>query len=276
MKPDPPLRSRFQARNIAVPTFLSQITQLKRVAPKVPQRTLERLISVGFVLRSVTSEKGVAVPEFPPQLDQAARILQYFPDTNLRCILDIMYPYPLLSGTDEEQRSIIESTYQRFDMLGHAVDQAGAMTIANQATAGYKIVGIIKEEEPSNVTSTGRIHHADVTFETIVPLGVKPTQVTVRLPAGEYPSTKLDKFVETEYHGALLATMMVAHSVGDLCIIGEKGAGKSALLRSLTSFLGYKVELIPLYKDMSARDLMQRRSTNLLGDTIWENSPLVC
>ncbi|TPX32182.1 hypothetical protein SmJEL517_g04613 [Synchytrium microbalum] len=272
---DPPLRSRFQARNIAVPTFLSQITQLKRVAPKVPQRTLERLISVGFVLRSVTSEKGVAVPEFPAQLDHAARILQSFPDTNLRCILDIMYPYPLLSGTDEEQRSIIESTYQRFDMLGHSVDQAGAMTIANQATAGYKIINIVKEEETSNLTPSGRIHHADVTFETIVPLGVKPTRVTVRLAAGEYPTTKLEKFVETEYHGALLATMMVAHSAGDLCIIGEKGAGKSALLRSLTSMLGYKVELIPLYKDMSARDLMQRRSTNLLGDTIWENSPLI-
>src|SRR4051812_28959690 len=30
-----------------------------------------------------------------------------------------------------------------------------------------------------------------------------------------------------------------------------------------------------LYKDMSARDLLQRRSTTLTGDTIWESSPLV-
>ncbi|TPX40629.1 hypothetical protein SeLEV6574_g06527 [Synchytrium endobioticum] len=271
---DPPLRSRFQARNIAVPSFLFQITQLKRVAPKVPQRTLERLISVGIVLRSVTSERGVTVPEFSSQLDHAAQILQLFPDTNLRCILDIIYPYPLLSGTSAVQRSIIESTYQRFDMLEHAVNQSGSLSGAKQATSGYKIASIVKKEESSILTPTGRIYYADVTFKKLIPLGVKPTQVTVRLPAGEYPAARLGMFVETEYHAALLATMMLAHSVGDFCIIGEKGAGKSTLLKSLTNLLGYKVELIPLYTDMSARDLMQRRSTNLMGDTIWDNSPL--
>lgn len=34
--------------------------------------------------------------------------------------------------------------------------------------------------------------------------------------------------------------------------------------------LGYSIEYIPLYRDMSSRDLLQRRSTTPTGDTIWE------
>ena len=37
----------------------------------------------------------------------------------------------------------------------------------------------------------------------------------------------------------------------------------------------FTIEYIPLYKDMSARDLLQRRATTFAGDTIWENSSLV-
>ena len=32
---------------------------------------------------------------------------------------------------------------------------------------------------------------------------------------------------------------------------------------------------MPLYKDMSARDLLQRRTTDLAGNTQWDNSSLV-
>ena len=40
--------------------------------------------------------------------------------------------------------------------------------------------------------------------------------------------------------------------------------------------LGYQpLEVLPLYKDMSTRDLLQRRVTTLDGDTTWEPSPLV-
>ena len=39
--------------------------------------------------------------------------------------------------------------------------------------------------------------------------------------------------------------------------------------------LGYDIETLPLYHEMSARDLVQRRATSPDGDTIWEISPLV-
>lgn len=34
--------------------------------------------------------------------------------------------------------------------------------------------------------------------------------------------------------------------------------------------LGYTIDYIPLYRDMSSRDLLQRRSTTPSGDTVWE------
>jgi len=42
------------------------------------------------------------------------------------------------------------------------------------------------------------------------------------------------------------------------------------------TYLGYQTYYVPLHKDISSRDLLQRRSTNSDGDTIWGNSPLVC
>ena len=34
--------------------------------------------------------------------------------------------------------------------------------------------------------------------------------------------------------------------------------------------LGYTIDYIPLYRDMSSRDLLQRRSTTPKGDTVWD------
>ncbi|CAG8853473.1 6666_t:CDS:2, partial [Gigaspora margarita] len=85
----------------------------------------------------------------------------------------------------------------------------------------------------------------------------------------------VDFFVETKYHQNIFNSMLIAHSVGDFCLIGEKGVGKTALMRHFATKLGYNIEYIPLYKDMSSRDLLQRRNTTFAGDTIWENSPLV-
>src|SRR5690606_33512682 len=100
-------------------------------------------------------------------------------------------------------------------------------------------------------------------------------QVVVDLHCGPYPFEPAEYFVETPYHMATLVNMLLAHSVGDFCVIGSKGVGKSDLMRHFGRNLGYKVEFIPLYKDMSSRDLLQRRSTTFSGDTIWENSALV-
>lgn len=56
---------------------------------------------------------------------------------------------------------------------------------------------------------------------------------------------------------------------------GPKGCGKSLLISQLASLLGYTIEPIVLYQDMTARDLLQQRTTIVSGDTVWKNSALV-
>merc|ERR1719329_1481706 len=61
----------------------------------------------------------------------------------------------------------------------------------------------------------------------------------------------------------------------DVCLVGEKGAGKSVLVRALAETLGYQRRIVFCYKDMTSRDLLQRRSTDISGNTCWHDSPLV-
>ena len=47
------------------------------------------------------------------------------------------------------------------------------------------------------------------------------------------------------------------------------------LINQLAKTLGYSVEPIVLYQDMSSRDLLQQRITTSSGDTGWRMSPLI-
>jgi MoxR-like ATPase len=68
----------------------------------------------------------------------------------------------------------------------------------------------------------------------------------------------------TGKHEAMLTDMLQGHALGrHLCIVGDKGCGKSTVARVFASRLGYPLRLFSLYADMSARDLLQRRSTDV-------------
>ena len=98
------------------------------------------------------------------------------------------------------------------------------------------------------------------------------------VPAGPHPSGSSQPssaYVRTPYHDWFLTDVMLSHSVKDFCIIGPKGCGKSVILQRLADLLGYEMEPIMLYQDMTARDLLQQRTTLENGDTIWRYSPLV-
>ncbi|RHY98568.1 hypothetical protein DYB31_016054, partial [Aphanomyces astaci] len=65
------------------------------------------------------------------------------------------------------------------------------------------------------------------------------------------------QFVETKAHRRVLVAML-----------------QSALARQFCGSLGYQSDLFTLFQDMTARDLFQRRATDLHGNTTWEDSPL--
>lgn len=69
--------------------------------------------------------------------------------------------------------------------------------------------------------------------------------------------------------------MLLSHAIGDICLVGPKGCGKSLIIDQFASLLNYPMEYFVLYKDLSARELLQQRITNANGDTLWQNTPLV-
>ncbi|MEQ2162369.1 hypothetical protein GOODEAATRI_019010, partial [Goodea atripinnis] len=133
-----------------------------------------------------------------------------------------------------------------------------------------------RQAAPSNVvsvsTSNEREGHADVTVQTA------DKEITFQVPAGSKelrpPNSSLT-FINTPSHSQLLAEMMQSHMVKDLCLIGAKGCGKSVIAREFAEMLGYSIEPVMLYQDMTARDLLQQRYTLPNGDTAWRPSPLV-
>lgn len=95
----------------------------------------------------------------------------------------------------------------------------------------------------------------------------KNTQAPNNLPCNSY--------IETNYQNNLLTDMLQTYHVSDFCLIGPRGCGKSLLIEKLAEVLGKETESIVLYQDMTARDLIQQRTTLDNGDTVWQLSPLI-
>lgn len=55
-------------------------------------------------------------------------------------------------------------------------------------------------------------------------------------------------FIVTPYHSDLLTDLVQSHTVGDFCLVGPRGCGKSAAVAKLAHLLGYQTEPILLYQ----------------------------
>lgn len=55
-------------------------------------------------------------------------------------------------------------------------------------------------------------------------------------------------FIQTSYQEQLLAQLFQSHLVGDFCLIGPRGCGKSATVNRLADLLNYQIEPIVLYQ----------------------------
>ena len=82
-------------------------------------------------------------------------------------------------------------------------------------------------------------------------------------------------YIETHIQNKLINEMLESYDVGDFCIVGPRGCGKSILVSKIAEILGKETESIVLYQDMTSRDLVQQRTTLDNGDTVWRFSPLV-
>uniref|UniRef100_A0A8D8SDB5 von Willebrand factor A domain-containing protein 8 n=1 Tax=Cacopsylla melanoneura TaxID=428564 RepID=A0A8D8SDB5_9HEMI len=88
-------------------------------------------------------------------------------------------------------------------------------------------------------------------------------------------ATSSSQYIPTPYQNSLLSALLTIHPTSDVCLVGPRGCGKTTLVKEYARRLNVTVEPIALYQDMTARDLLQQRSTKQDGDTVWQNSTLV-
>lgn len=100
-------------------------------------------------------------------------------------------------------------------------------------------------------------------------------KITIEVPGGHQSSEIGHQFVDTNYQNYLLTEIIQSYAVGDICLIGPKGSGKSILVSQIAHTLNQSIEPMVLYQDMTARDFVQQRTTMPTGDTVWRDSPLI-
>uniref|UniRef100_A0A8D1PM88 von Willebrand factor A domain-containing protein 8 n=1 Tax=Sus scrofa TaxID=9823 RepID=A0A8D1PM88_PIG len=214
---DPPLRSRFQARDIYYLPFKDQLKLLYSIGANVPAEKVSQLLSFATTLCSQESST-LGLPDFPlDSLPAAVQILRF--------------------ELQDSRSSVLPEEVVRVERM------------------------------PENQG-----------FQASVTLRIAGKEVTIKVPAGTRPFSQpcaSDHFIQTLSHKQLLAEMMQSHMVKDMCLIGGKGCGKTVVAKNFADTLGYNIEPIMLYQDMTARDLLQQRYTLPSGDTAWRSSPLV-
>ncbi|XP_061735639.1 von Willebrand factor A domain-containing protein 8 isoform X2 [Nerophis ophidion] len=248
---DPPLRSRFQARDIYYLPFKDQLELLYTAGPNIAAERVSQLLSLATTLCSQESS-NLGLPDFPvDNLFHGLNVLNVFPAMSSQHLVQRLYPYHSMLGKDG--RSAVESVLSRFELMdGRRKSPGSTVTSVSKTTGvdGYADV-------------TLRVADKDVSFQ--VPAGTKKPR-----PPNSNPA-----FIGTPSHTQLIANMMQSHMVKDMCLIGAKGCGKSVIAKEFAEMLGYSIEPVMLYQDMTARDLLQQRFTLPNGDTAWRPSPLV-
>jgi len=246
---DPPLRSRFQARDVQHLPYGQQLDILMGKAPNVDKDIISRILSFSHTLLTEESS-ALGLADFPVEnLVRGISILNTVPQLEPADFLNRFYPYKLF--LPQEGQKSVEDTFMNFQLTPNTKPKSHFMEIESIARSS---------ESPNSVD-----------------VGIKYKGVGhyMTVKGGDNFGESNVKFVRTAYHNWLLADLMLSHSVADLCLVGPRGCGKSAVVQELADMLGYRTETIQLYQDMTARDLLQQRTTTPTGDTVWRLSSLV-
>ncbi|KAK0046521.1 E3 ubiquitin-protein ligase RNF14 [Biomphalaria pfeifferi] len=244
---DPPLRSRFQARDVHATPFKELLEELISQASNISSDRLSHILSFAITLLQRESS-SLGLPDLPVEhLPHIARIMNSIPSCSDAELLHRLYPFTVMLG--KEGREAVEETLKKFDIAPLNSDSLTS----------------VAEWSRHENQATVRLKHGKSLYTLQVPSGT--------LAAEETKNTT--SFVNTKYHNSILSEMIQSHSVKDFCVIGPRGCGKTVVVNQFAKMLGYHVEPIMLYQDMTSRDLLQQRATLPNGDTVWRPTPLV-
>ncbi|GMH53310.1 hypothetical protein TrRE_jg2991, partial [Triparma retinervis] len=186
------------------------------------------------------------------------------------------------SKTSKSLTSLTSALLASSSSPSHAGHHPTFPVLTLPATAAWG--STFPEESTRKILETSYPHATTTMPKTAMTDGMKQskksgnTVTTGPVPKGPNAPSANDgpDFVLSPTFSSALTQMLQSHVAGaDVLLLSSKGGGKSSLSRSFCSRLGYSPLLFTLYKDLSSRDLLQRRSTSPTGSTTWSPSPLV-
>jgi von Willebrand factor A domain-containing protein 8 len=272
---DPPLRSRFQIRRVDNPTSgelyerLMQKSTMEGEADYNRNRMVELLSTVSG---SMEESCGYSIPPFPTNhLESMLEQFSIFPNQNKVTVFQRAYPLGL---KDERFEEISRNSHtESQSLLRTALSQVDHKELFGRDNDSLSYLPTkIRKENPKD-------REALVTFSAkSKSFFGNDERIFITVPCGANEvDQSFPSFVTTSDSRQILASMMQEHSVGnDMLLMSPKGEGKSATIRQFASLLGYDTHLFAMYKEMTSRDLLLRRSTDpLSGETTWEDGILL-
>ncbi|ETN61020.1 hypothetical protein AND_007335 [Anopheles darlingi] len=268
---DPPLRSRFQARDVPDLPYVEVLLEVKELAGGVaPPDVLTRLVSFAYAVQSATSG---ALPDFPiDNLRYAGLLLRNNSSLTVHELLERLYPYRVF--LEKEGIGLVASLLDSLKIPGGpSKDGTQGENVGSRVLPALTVASVEPAaNDPAGLLQVSLKPH---TGGTPVTLQVaRGTAAPVRTTGA--PLDPRDRYVPTAYQAGLLADLLQTIAVGDVCLVGPRGCGKSVLAQQLCLALDrQQTETMVLYQDMTARDLLQKRTTRPNGDTVWQDSPLL-
>ena len=269
---DPPLRSRFQGRRVDPAPRRGLLSAIREEwAPTLPDGIAQTLCQLSRGIYTLGQQAGdesgqdgakVAFSELMYLGDagvlSSARLLEVFPQLSVQAAVDRVYPRAALYTLTQ-----IESR----DMISGMLTAAGSLD--DGSVSDYRVASALVSDDHS-VSSTS------VALEFVPLSGGETVTLTVPGGAAEPVLPAVDDGTMQDHHWSLLTSMLQSHCIGnDVLIVGERGSGKTFIGQQFASALGYApVETLFIYKDMTSRDLLQRRTTGSEKETLWQPTPL--
>lgn len=273
---DPPLRSRHQSQLVNYPAFQDHLKYLKTLinnnqylcanafidnilsfAYSFYQQDINNLNLSDFPLENLDKLVNIVnICKISDSENSTENILNYI---SLNSLINKLYPYKLILKDDELNRKLYLEMLKKFNLTSAR---------PNNEEIDYKLI---------NVTNINAEKSIKVEFKSY--LGKKKLNFKIDSSNELKNQVQIENndFIMNNYHSNQLVELLLTYSSSyDICLIGNRGVGKTALITKLSNLLNYdNVRTIQMFKDMTQRDLIQQRITLLNGDTKWNNSVLI-
>jgi MoxR-like ATPase len=290
---DPPLRSRFQARYVSNPPPLEQLRSLARrrhartaqketfsvLSKKTePLSDVSSFIALSETIESFRNDDGPlaskSILHVPYEtIANASKYMELFPEMPAHEALTISgWPYNLFD-IDTSQSAVLDTAIRQiFDLT---TKSPYTFSTAIKSSEEDDVTHLIFLNNNSKDQSYGLTCRND---NQTVPVLIDAAQIdNLLLPKNANNTNNLkNTFTKVPEIEKALTELMQGYALNrDLCVVGLAGSGKTRLVDFFCKELKHKSTLVNCYRDMSARDLLLKRTTDDNGSTTWEMSPLL-